>query len=168
MDPSSLKIPKKPQPVTLWVHPEGCVVGSIFLHFPDPESNRGEQPLDVINEPTDFMVIRRDDPEGLRFYNKCAIVRLEYVDPEDVDAREGKPLPCRVTLMDGSLMDGEMCKATPAERSRLYDYVNASRDRFLKLHFGKGEIALVNKSYIVCISPLEDRVAGGGSIELAA
>jgi len=42
MDNSSLKIPKKPMPVTLWVHPEGRVVGSIFLHLPGPDASGAE------------------------------------------------------------------------------------------------------------------------------
>jgi hypothetical protein len=155
MDDSSLKIPKKPMPVTLWVHPEGRVVGSIFLHLPGPDTGRGEQPLDVMNEPTDFLVIQREPPEGVRFYNKASIVRLEYWDGAEAAAADGRPLPCHVTLMDGSMIDGALSKAAPVERSRLYDCMNDPADRFLKLLTGANEIILINKSYVVCINPAE-------------
>ena len=80
MDDSALKIPKKLMPVTLWVHPDGLVIGSMFLHLPGPDAPNGEQPADVLNESADFLAIKRDDPEDLRFYNKSAIVRVEYWD----------------------------------------------------------------------------------------
>lgn len=155
MDDSSLRIPKKPMPVTLWVHPEGRVAGAIFLHLPGAEGGRGEQPIDVLNEATDFLVIQREPPEGVRFYNKASIVRVEYWDGTDAAGADGRPLPCRITMMDGSLIDGALAKAAPVERSRLYDYMNDTAERFLKLLCGANEVMLINKSYVVCISPLE-------------
>jgi len=175
MDDSSLKIPKKPMPVTLWVHPEGRVVGSIFLHLPGADASHVEQPLDVMNEKTDFLVIQRDPPEGVVFYNKGSIVRLDYWDAAEHSCADGQPLPCRVTIMDGSVIDGALSKAAPIERSRLYDCMNDTSERFLKLRTGVSEIVLVNKSYVVCISPAPEapkpaeRMPGmGETLELAA
>jgi len=178
MEENSLKIPKKPMPVTLWVHPEGRVVGAIFLHLPGADSGRGEQPLDVMNEATDFLVIQREPPEGVRFYNKSSIVRLEYWDGTEANDGDGRPLACHVTMMDGSMIDGALSKAAPLERSRLYDYMNDPSERFLKLLTGANEIILINKSYVVCISPAAeapvatppapDEPAIPGSLELAA
>jgi len=177
MDNSSLKIPKKPMPVTLWVHPEGRVVGSIFLHLPGPDASGAEQPLDVMNEKTDFLVIQREPPEAVRFYNKGSIVRLDYWDGTETSCADGRPLPCRVTMMDGSVIDGALSKAAPIERSRLYDYMNDTSERFLKLLTGSSEVVLINKSYVVCIIPSEpaaasnqtDREPGAhDSLELAA
>jgi hypothetical protein len=158
MDKSHLRIPKHQVPVTLWVHPEGRVLGAIFVHPPGPDSARGEEPADVLNQPESFVVVKRDNPDETRFYNKSAVVRLEYWESGD-SAFAGTPLPCRVTLMDGSLIDGEICKALPPERSRLYDYMNEVAERFLKLHLGKGEQMLINKSYIVSIGTLEAQAA---------
>ncbi|MCC6475332.1 MAG: hypothetical protein IT514_16495 [Burkholderiales bacterium] len=156
MDDSALRIPKKLMPLTLWVHPDGAVAGSIFLHLPTLETPCGERPPDVFNEPGDFVAVKRDEPEDLRFYNKSAIVRVTYWDAIARTLENGQPRPCRITLMDGSLIDGEICKAEPQERSRLYDYMNDTRERFLELHNERNEVTLVNKSYVVFISARPD------------
>jgi hypothetical protein len=147
-----LRILKRRLPVTLWVHPEGRVVGSLFLHFGGGELQEDEAPWSVLNEPADFVVIERQDPIETRFYNKHAIVRVEYIDSNRTQ-NAGAPLTCRVTLMDGLLLEGEICKAMPVERSRLYDYMNDMRERFLELRLSSSERALINKTYIVSISP---------------
>ena len=152
MDDNSLKIPKKPMPVTLWVHPEGRVVGSIFLHLPGADATM-EQPVDVMNEKTDFLAVQREAPDGVVFYNKGSIVRLDYWDAGEASCADGQPLPCRMLMMDGSVIDGALSKAAPVERSRLYDCMNDPSERFLKLRTGANEIVLVNKSYVVSISP---------------
>ena len=152
MDDGAFKIPKTLRPVTLWVHPEGQVLGSLFLHMPTNELVDGEQPVDALNEPGDFLPIKRDENDGVRFYNKSAIVRVSFWDEGRRYADQGRPQPCRLTLMDGTVLYGEVCKAAPEERSRLYDYLNDSHERFFELHGGSGEVILVNKSYVVSFS----------------
>jgi hypothetical protein len=154
VEKSGLKILKRQMPVTLWVHPEGRVVGSMFLTFPSSDSDGGERPADVINRDVDFLVFKLEDTEEIRFYNKGSIIRVEYWDggPEE---QSGRPQPCRITMMDGALFDGEIRKQLPEEHSRLYDYMNDTRERFLNLHLGAGNVALINKSYIVSISSIE-------------
>ena len=155
MDKSSLKILKRQMPVTLWVHPEGRVVGSMFLTFPSPQSAGGEKPADVINRAVDFLVFKLEDTDEIRFYNKSSIVRVEYWDGSNSEDNSGRPQPCRITMMDGALFEGEISKQQPEEHSRLYDYMNDTRERFLRLRLGDGIIALINKSYIVSISSIE-------------
>jgi hypothetical protein len=157
MDDGALKVPKKQVPVTLWVHPEGRVVGSMFVHFPGSDSSDGEQPWDVINEAGDFVAIKLDEPEEMRFYNKSSVVRVEYRDGATLLLAEGRPLPCMITMMDGSLIEGDICKATPVERSRLYDYMNDTSERFLNLRSHDVEVMLVNKSYVVYIGAVDAR-----------
>ena len=154
----SLKIPKKQVPVNLWVHPEGRVVASVFLHLPGPDQSRAEEPWDVLNQSEDFLVVQREDPDELRFYNKACIIRVEYWDGTRKPSDDGLPVACRIHLMDGSLVSGEICKALPPERSRLYDYMNDVKERFLKLHLGDGEINLINKSYVAFITSAGKRV----------
>jgi hypothetical protein len=153
-----LRILKRRLPVTLWVHPEGRVVGNIFLHLGGGAPRDGEAPWSVLNEPADFLVVERRNPEETRFYNKHAIVRVDYVDPILAEVA-GTPLMCRVTLMDGLLLEGEICKAMPEERSRLYDYLNETRDRFLELCLAGGQRTLINKNYVVSISPRDASLA---------
>jgi hypothetical protein len=139
----------------LWIHPEGPVHGSMFVHLPGSDSMREEQPSDIINEAADFVVIEREDPDEIRFYNKSSIVRLQYEDLPFSPADEGRPQACRITMMDGSLIEADICKVTPEERSRLYDYMNDTSERFLKVRPGGSGVMLINKSYVVYISTLE-------------
>jgi hypothetical protein len=148
-----LKIPKLEKPLRLWTHPDGLVLGAIFLHMPEPGSAHPEDPWTVLNGVEDFLVIRRHEPEELRFYNKASLIRIEYDPDERYVSNTGKDLPCRVNMMDGSVIDGAMRKTLPPERSRLYDYMNTDNPRFLKLHVDDCMVCLINKSYIGFISP---------------
>lgn len=149
-----LKIPKVEKAVTLWTHPDGLVLGSIYLHMGEPDRSGGEDPWSVMNGPDDFLVVRCQDPEELRFYNKASLIRVEYIEASAADG--GKGLPCRVHMMDGSVIDGVMRKALPPERSRLYDYMNTDNPRFLKLYVDGTSACLINKSYVGYIMPHED------------
>jgi hypothetical protein len=151
-----LKIPKVEKAVTLWTHPDGLVLGSIYLHMGEPDRSNGEDPWSVMNGPEDFLAVRRQDPEELRFYNKASLIRIEYGEAELVLYESGKNLPCRVHMMDGSIIDGAMRKALPPERSRLYDYMNTDNPRFLKLYVGPTAVCLINKSYVGYIMTRND------------
>ena len=155
MSTSSFKVLKRQMPVTLWVHPEGRVLGCMFLSFPSAGADDKEQPADVINKAVDFLVFKLEQTDEIRFYNKSSIVRVEYWDGQSPSDEGIRAQPCRITMMDGALFDGEICKALPDEHSRLYDYMNDTRERFLTLRLAGGNVALVNKTYIVYISSLE-------------
>jgi hypothetical protein len=146
-----LKIPKIEKSVTLWTHPDGLVLGSIFLHLGEPERPHAEDPGSVLNDHEDFLVVRRHDPEELRFYNKACLIRVEYEEDGLLTEASSRELPCRVHMMDGSMLEGAMRKSLPPERSRLYDYMNADNRRFLKLYFHERSVCLVNKSYVAYI-----------------
>ncbi|MBM3223956.1 MAG: hypothetical protein FJZ47_09165 [Candidatus Tectomicrobia bacterium] len=151
------KIPKTLRHVTLWVHPEGRVTGALFLNFHTKNGAGVEDPYTVINEASEFLVLQRTDPEGLRFYNKRAIVRVEY-EEEPLPHEEGlSTLCCQLLMMDGSLIEGTVRHLLPPGRSRLYDYLNLHDARFVKLYLSDGGVCVVNKSYIVCASHLIER-----------
>jgi hypothetical protein len=143
-----LKIPKIEKALRLWAHPDGLVLGSIFLHLPEPERARIEDPWRVLNGVEDFLVVRLDGPEALRFYNKASLIRVEYQEDEPYISDSGKDLFCRVHMMDGSVIDGAMRKSLPPERSRLYDYMNTDNPRFLKLYIEGTGVCLINKTYV--------------------
>ena len=151
-----LKIPKIEKPVELWAHPDGLVLGTIFLHMPEPDRVSGEDPATVLNAADDFLVVRLQDPEALRFYNKTSLIRVGYTEDQPYVADAGKDLPCRVHMMDGSVIDGAMRKSLPPERSRLYDYMNADNPRFLKLYVGGNSVCLINKAYVGFIATLDN------------
>lgn len=153
------KVPKKLRQVTLWIHPEGRVAGSLFLSLQTKSGAGVEDPLEVVNEQAPFVVLQREAPEELRFYNKSSIVSIEYQEEQAPPAAGVQPLHCRLSMMDGSLIEGTVRRALPPSRSRLYDYINMANERFMKLYMEDGNVCLVNKAYIVYAMHLDEASA---------
>jgi hypothetical protein len=148
-----LKIPKTLKQVTLWVHPEGRVVGSLFLRQQSVNVPGEEEPLEVLNSGDPFLVFKGEGPEELRFYNKSSVVRVEYDEDKPSPLPHIEPLPCTLHLMDGSLIPGIIRRPLAPDRSRLFDYLNLREEQFVKLHCENGSVCVVNKSYIACVTP---------------
>src|ERR1044071_1435069 len=91
-------IPKALRQVTLWVHPEGRVIGSLFLSYHTKHGPGMEDPCTVINDPAPFLVLQRTAPEELRFYNKRAIIRVEYQEEMPPPQEGVKTLHCQLSL----------------------------------------------------------------------
>jgi hypothetical protein len=147
------KIPKALRQVTLWVHPEGRVIGSLFLSYHTKNGPGMEDPCTVINDAAPFLVLQRTDPEELRFYNKRAIIRVEYQEAATPPQEGVKTLHCQLSLMDGSRIGGIVRHLLPPSHARLYDYLNIADEQFAKLYLEDGNVCLVNKAYVVCGSP---------------
>lgn len=160
MNNENLKIPKKLYPVTLWVHPEGRVIGSIFLRYQSPDYGGTEQPLDALNRCESFLVFKVDDPADLRFYNIKSVIRVEYEATDTDTNSSADPMQCHLHMMDGSLIHGTIQESLPPDHSRLLDYLNQPEDNFIKVHMDDGLIYLINKSYINHV-----HVAGIGDTE---
>jgi len=148
-----LKIPKVQQRVTLWVHPEGRVIGSLYLTQSDQLTEQ-QQPADLVNQKKAFLVVNREDPNELRFYNRNTIIRVEYEASPEPDSEDTLVIPCQLHMMDGSLINGEIHEQLPADFPRLFDYLNQQDRRFVKLHVDDQMVYLVNKSYINYASAL--------------
>jgi len=143
----TLKVPKQLHTVTLWVHPEGRVVGSLFLREHSPDHAGRERPLEVLNQCSSFLVFKIKAPDELRFYNIKSIIRLEYTGDAH-DETEETAMRCHLHMMDGSLISGMIREPLPADRARLLDYLNRGAEGFIKLHMDDGLIYIINKSYI--------------------
>lgn len=152
-----LRVPKTLKQVTLWVHPEGRVIGSIYLRQHSVTHAGPEQPLEVLNRTEPFVVVRPDSTDEIRFYNRKSIIRVEYSGKDKQVATTIKPLACRLHMMDGSLLAGQIQEPLHPNQSRLLDYFNKAEDSFIKMH-ADGMTLLVNKSYIihVHVENLED------------
>lgn len=152
MDNDILKVPKKLRPVTLWVHPEGRVIGSIYLRIQSPDHAGSEQPLEALNACESFLVFNRDEPAELRFYNIKSVIRIEYTVTEDDETADmdssNNPMRCHLQLMDGSYIDGSIRESLPPNHARLLDYLNRGEEAFIKVYMDDGLIYLINKSYI--------------------
>ena len=145
-----LKVPKQLKNVTLWVHPEGRVQGALYLREQSPDHAGPEQPLEVLNQCQAFVVIKREDPDQLRFYNTRSIIRVEYESVSAVtEAATSHRLDCQLQMMDGSFINGAIREQLPPGRARLLDYLNRSDECFIKIHVDEGTIYLINKNYII-------------------
>lgn len=151
MSTDILKVPKLKQQVTLWVHPEGQVVGSLFVREQSPDHAGAEEPLEVLNADVPFVVLQKESPQELRFYNKNSIIRIEYTADNNTDD-ELTILSCKLSMMDGSVIEGTIREILPPEYSRLFDYINQEKSRFIRLYFNDNDVSLINKSYIVNIT----------------
>jgi hypothetical protein len=149
-------IPKAPRQVTLRVHPEGAIAGALFLSFHSSIGIGQEDLCDVLNSPDPFLVVKRADRDGPAFYNKRAIIRVDYED-DGAPAPEGsRTRRCLVSMMDGSTIEGNARYVLPPNRARLFDYLNINDERFIKLHLEGRNISLVNKVHVSCVSYLGD------------
>jgi hypothetical protein len=146
---ASLRINKTRKPVVLWVHPEGRVVGSLFVSPQSKHAMQEEEPLQILNHPASFVIVHCQTPEEIRFYNKTSIVRVEYEDVGCESSNKMRSQLCQLHLMDGSLIVACMRQSRPPHRSRLYDDLSREDDRFVKLYSADGTVCLVNKSYVV-------------------
>lgn len=149
-----LKVPKKEKQVTLWIHPEGQVVGSLFLSLQNRYYSGAEEPLEVLNHAEPFLVFKREDTGERRFYHKSSIVQVEYREANQAPAAGPGHLHCRLYLTDGSVIEGAVNRALPPDHSRLYDYLNMESERFTEIHTEDHTVCLVNKSCIVSAASL--------------
>lgn len=145
----SLRINKTRKLVVLWVYPEGRVVGSLFVSPQSQYAMQEEEPLQILNHDAPFVVVHCQSSDEIRFYNKAAIIRVEYDDTGGEGSDGLRSQLCQLHLMDGSLIVGSMRQARPPHRSRLYDDLSGEDDRFIKLSSTDGTVCLVNKSYVV-------------------
>jgi len=150
-------IPKTPRQVTLWVHPDGRVVGSVFLSFHTSKGTGVEGLCDALNSADPFLALQRTDREGLGFYNKRAIIRVEYEEEDPPEYEGSRMMRCRVSMMDGLIIEGSAQYMLPPNRARLYDYLNLRDESFITLHLEDHHICLVNKAHVVCVSYIDDQ-----------
>lgn len=157
MTVTPLRIAKVLRQVSMWVHPEGLVKGAIYVTAGEDNLTQ-EDPRDVLNADKPFLVLYREQPEEVRFYNRSSIVRVEYDSDKPTDDR-ATTFACRISMMDGSVINGEIIEVLPADHSRLYDYLNQVQERFIRLFTSDSQVCMVNKNYIIQVACPEETAA---------
>jgi len=145
----SYRIRKDEHPARLWVHPEGPVDASLFLHINTDRASGYEEPVELINGAEPFIVVRHARTEETRFYSKRAIVRIEYAPLVQGESADVDRIPCELLMMDGSSLSGTIREFLVPEHRRLFDYLNQRGEQFLRIYLDEDTACLVNKAYIV-------------------
>lgn len=127
------------------------MLGSLFVREQSTSRSGEEEPGEVLNQEGSFIVLQREDPDELRFYNQSAIMRVEYTEDQPAPDMNIEPISCQLQMMDGSLIHGTIREPLPPDRLRLFDYLNWGNQRFIKLRVNHHKVCLVNKSYIIHI-----------------
>ncbi len=68
MSEDFFKVPKLERAVRLWIHPEGRVLGSIFVREQSLHHIGEETPVELLNQTEAFLVVHREDLDEYRFY----------------------------------------------------------------------------------------------------
>lgn len=146
-------VPKVLKRVRMWIHPEGPVLSGIYLVAEHPGETPSELPIELLNEPEPFFACQSMEGEDLRFYNKNALIRMEYESEAESAIPADVTLKGEFSLMDGSVFIGEIREILPPEKRRLLDYLNVHVERFIRIFVDHELVVLLNKAYIVRAIP---------------
>jgi len=153
--PDELIVPKKLRQVRLWIHPEGRVVDTLYVRTAGGDGPE-ERTVASLNAAHRFGGLRRQGPEGIRFYHQASTLGVES---------EAEPPPrgedlirhrCELGMMDGNFIEGTLTRPSPPDRSRLFDFLNREKERFLEIFLDDGTTVVVNKTYVIYVRPTEE------------
>lgn len=120
--------------------------GSVFLRPVSRYRTRPEEPADLLNEADPFFVLEHGGEALLLAKRNVARVELPVPDEDDSDLA-ALGVPVEIALTDGSSCSGSIFLDTPADRSRLLDFLNAYAFRFLPVIDAR-QVLLVNTDTI--------------------
>jgi hypothetical protein len=144
------RVPQEEMTVRIAVLGGHEVDGAVFYAPARPGGAPGHLG-DRLNDPEPFLPVSA--PEGGRLLNKDSIVRIE-LGPGHLDELPGEGVaeyvPVRMTLVDGTALDGRLVYAMPPGQTRVLDYLN-SCPRFVPLEHAGG-ITMINRNAIVEVS----------------
>ncbi|HKO16813.1 MAG TPA: hypothetical protein VJU87_11290 [Gemmatimonadaceae bacterium] len=134
--------------------------GEIFLWSRAKARTTPEEPIDLLNEDEEFFPFFRDGEEMLLLAREH-VARVESTAGEDdpeLDFSEMPPGPdglmgVEMTLADGTTLSGFVPLEKRGEQTRLLDFLNSYRKRFIPIFWGE-HVCLVNRHQIASISQL--------------
>lgn len=149
-----LIVPKLQRQINLWLHPEGRDVGSFSLQRKSAYYAAEEEPLEVPDNPSVFLVFILDDPEKFRFYNRVSIIWVKYINEKTQLKQDANEINIPyINMMEPSAIDGAFKESLSLDHSRLLDHLNKD-NRSVKIYLNVSVICLVIKLYIIRVSTL--------------
>ncbi len=145
------RIPRREVSVRILVDDGRTLDGTLFT-AETGAAGRPEDLLQHLNVPDeDFVPLLCGEDSFL--LNKAGIIWIQVTGSAAAeiadDAGSGQKIPVRISLAGGISVVGTLVVVMPLERSRVLDYLNASR-RFLPL-FGEGIVTLVQRRFVVTV-----------------
>lgn len=130
------------------------IVGDIFLSTVSRFRQAPQDPIEFLNDGDGYFALASDDGRAM-LVAKENVDRVEALLPDDASraAAAGHALRIQLVLLDGTAVTGAVVLDTPSGRSRLLDYLNSHRERFLPMH-QEDRLLLVNRRAIVRVHEL--------------
>lgn len=128
--------------------------GEVFLWNRSKAGDVPEEPIELLNDEHPFFPFSRDERDFL-LISKENVSMVEACGPApDAGADVGdEQLGVELTLTDGTAISGFISVERRGESTRLLDFLNNYRKRFLPIVLGE-QLCLVNRSMIATVSQL--------------
>jgi len=140
---SEYRIEKVRRRVTVSLAGGRSLDGDIFLQ-PTARYRMGPQdPIELLNESDAFFPLATDD-EQLVLLAKSHVTRVQFADDEaDTPVGDVPDTAVVVLFADGTQITGQLRLETRSDRSRLLDFLNGTRQRFVTLRSASA-VCLIN------------------------
>lgn len=145
-----LQVPTRRIVVDLFTD-HGQFTGSLFVTESRFHLGLLDELIKILNDERTFLPFTPDGKEHCSIISKDHVLRLrlhggpeEQLDPENIDSETS-----RLTLSDGTWLEGEVAVTTPASLSRLVDKVNQA-PRFMTVVTPE-DVEFVRTSHVVRI-----------------
>ena len=149
-------IPKTRRHIVVTLRSSMTIAGDVFLQSSGRYGDRMEGPLDILNATEAFFPLLPDSGAAVLIAKEQVVaVSLDRADEEDDVRAQGTPrVNIEVRLIDGETFSGAVFLEVPKQYSRLLDFLNRYKHRFLALDTADGQL-LLNRSMIESIRSLD-------------
>jgi hypothetical protein len=152
---SDYRIPKTPRQIAMTLHSSETMTGDIFLQQVGRYGS-AEGPIDILNAPELFFPLRAENGDTV-LVAKDQVVSVHYNRSDVETALRAGVTPrigVEVRLIHGQTFTGLVFLDMPEQHSRLLDFLNRSRQRFISLDTQDGQL-LVNRGMIESVRSLD-------------
>lgn len=150
---SDYRIPKMPRQIAVTLHSSETLTGDMFLQQVG-RYGTAEEPLDILNATESFFPLRAENGDTV-LVAKDQVISVHCGRGDDEDSIGLTPrMTVEVRLIHGQTFKGSVSLDMPEYKSRLLDFLNRSRQRFISMNTGDGQL-LVNRSMIESVRSVD-------------
>jgi hypothetical protein len=146
---SDFRIEKIRHPIQLTLVNGIKLLGTVFLEPIARHRSGPQDPRDLLNDDEAFFPFSADGTLHLLAKDQVALATYGEVAPES--GLSPRMIDVKVSLADGSVVEGAVEVEVRSDSRRLLDHLNAFEDRFLTMTTAGAEHCLVNRRMIAGI-----------------